>query len=70
MVADFSQEELVLPKAFVVGVAKVSAGLVAAINDGRVVRYSKHRRDVNCALEIDVFRLRVRPPLRRGKSRS
>jgi hypothetical protein len=54
MVANFSQEELVLPKANVLGVAEeISIGLVAAINDGRKASYTRHRRDDKPAVEID-----------------
>jgi hypothetical protein len=53
MVANFRQEELVLPKATVLGVAEeVTAGLVAAINDGRKASYTRHRRDDKPAVEI------------------
>jgi hypothetical protein len=54
MVANFSQEELALPKATILGVAEeVSAGLVAAINDGRKTIYTRHCRDYKQAADRD-----------------
>jgi hypothetical protein len=46
MVPNFSLEELVFPKATILGVGEgVSAGLVAAINDGQKAGYARNRRN-------------------------
>jgi hypothetical protein len=54
MVANFGLEELVLPKATILGVWEgMSAGLVAAINDGQKAGYARNRRNHKPIVKID-----------------
>jgi hypothetical protein len=54
MVANLGLEELVMPKATILGVGeRMSAGLVVAINDGQKASYALNRRNKRSILKID-----------------